>query len=75
MLNIKIFDNEYQTYKTVKSKLYQAYQRHPDNLTAETLDNYDKFIKLYDVMKQRYNIKITCKGFIKWLDDIEEFKI
>lgn len=74
MLNIKIFDEEYTEYKRVKNSLYGAYLRKPDNLTAETLNNYDIFIKLYEKMKRRYNTKITSKGFIKWLDDIEEFK-
>lgn len=74
MLSIKIFDEEYSEYKRVKSTLYNAYLRHPDNLTGDTLDNYDKFIKLYEKMKQRYNTKITSKGFIAWLDSIDEFE-
>lgn len=71
---IKVFDDEYKEYQRLRHSLYHAYYYNNDNLTSETLTNYDKFILLYPIMKKRYNIKITCKGFIKWLDDIDEFE-
>lgn len=74
MLNIKYFDEEYTEYKRVKKSLYLAYYNNSDNLTSETLTNYDLFIILYPKMKKRYNVKIINKGFIKWLDDIDEFE-
>ena len=73
MLNIKYFDEEYKEFKRLKRVLYDAYKRHPDTLTGDTLEKYDVFVELYDTMKQRYHTKIINEGFIKWLDDIEEF--
>lgn len=71
---IKVWDEEYIEYKKVKTILYSAYQRQVADLTGEILDAYDRFMKLYAVMKQRYKTKITSKGFIRWLNDIDEFE-
>lgn len=71
---IKVWDEEYIEYKKVKTIIYSAYQRQVDNLTGKILDAYDKFMELYPVMKRRYNAKITSKGFIRWLNDVDEFK-
>lgn len=71
---IKLFDEEYIEYIRVKTIIYSAYQRDAQDLTGEILDAYDKFMELYPVMKRRYNAKITSKGFMAWLNSIDEFE-